>query len=223
MFAGYTNTKSIKVLRFLAIKEVWKITQSKFKQALSIKMTGFIQFCNRLSPLDKVAIDDLLKKLKTKTYPKNENVLDDGQTCKYLFFIVKGLMKINFNGDGKEFIMRFFRENEMLTVLDSFSSQTPSHYLIQTLEPTDVILIRHDDLEELCKKHHCIETFFRKFISMASVNMMNRINEMLEENATSRYQNFLRDNNALIQRVSLGDLANYLGITQVSLSRIRAK
>jgi len=45
---------------------------------------------------------------------------------------------------------------------------------------------------------------------------------MLEENATTRYNNFLKENNSLLQRISLGDLANYLGITQVSLSRIRA-
>jgi hypothetical protein len=46
---------------------------------------------------------------------------------------------------------------------------------------------------------------------------------MLEENATARYHNFLNTNGQLLQRISLGDLACYLGITQVSLSRIRAK
>ncbi|OPZ15087.1 MAG: hypothetical protein BWZ05_02293 [Bacteroidetes bacterium ADurb.BinA245] len=51
---------------------------------------------------------------------------------------------------------------------------------------------------------------------------MKRISEMLEENATERYNHFLQDNGFLLQRISLGDLANYLGITQVSLSRIRA-
>ena len=57
---------------------------------------------------------------------------------------------------------------------------------------------------------------------MASVNMMARIGEILEEQASARYENFLKENPLLLQRVSLRDLASYLGITQVSLSRIRA-
>ncbi len=53
------------------------------------------------------------------------------------------------------------------------------------------------------------------------MNMMKRISEMLEENASNRYNNFIQVNGDILQRISLGDLANYLGITQVSLSRIR--
>jgi hypothetical protein len=51
---------------------------------------------------------------------------------------------------------------------------------------------------------------------------MERISEMLEENAKERYNNFVNDYPTLLQRISLGELANYIGITQVSLSRIRA-
>jgi hypothetical protein len=46
---------------------------------------------------------------------------------------------------------------------------------------------------------------------------------MLEDDATERYNGFIKDNNHLLQRISLGDIASYLGISQVSLSRIRAK
>jgi hypothetical protein len=53
--------------------------------------------------------------------------------------------------------------------------------------------------------------------------MMHRISEMLEENPARRYHNFVARNPELLQRISLGDLANYLGISQVSLSRIRAR
>jgi DNA-binding Xre family transcriptional regulator len=52
--------------------------------------------------------------------------------------------------------------------------------------------------------------------------MTRRISEMLEENATKRYNQFMKENKAIAQRISLGDLASYLGITQQSLSRIRA-
>ena len=186
-------------------------------------MFDFIQFCNRLSPLNTEATDDLLNRLTTKTFLKGDYLLKNGGVCKHLYFIDKGLTKTFFNNDGKEFIMRFFPENIMFTVLDSYLTQSPSNFMIMALEPTTVTFILQDELEELCAKHHCIETFFRKLVSFASLNMMKRISEMLEENATERYTHFIRENSSLLQRISLGDLACYLGITQVTLSRIRAK
>jgi CRP-like cAMP-binding protein len=186
-------------------------------------MGDFIQFCNKLSRLDKAATDDLINNLKSKTIQKGDYLLKDGNVCRDLYFINKGLAKTFFNKDGKEFIMRFFAENIMFTVLDSYLTQTGSRYMILALEPTTATLIGFDELEDLCKKHHCIETFFRKLVSLAALNMMKRISEMLEGNASERYANFVKENNALLQRISLGDLASYLGITQVSLSRIRAK
>lgn len=186
-------------------------------------MNDFIRFSNQLSTLDKVASDELFDKLKTRTFQKGDYLLNDGHVCRYLYFIDKGLTKTFFYRDGKEFIMQFFPENRMFTVVDSYITQTPSTFMILALEPTTVTCIRQDELEELCKKYHCIETFFRKLVSFASINMMKRISEMLEENATERYEHFVKENNSLLQRISLGDLASYIGITQVSLSRIRAK
>ena len=186
-------------------------------------MADFIQFCNQLSPLNKAATDGLLDRLKTKTFQKGGYLLNAGDVCRHLYFIDKGLTKTFFNRDGKEFIMRFFPENIIFTVLDSYLTQTPSSFMIKALEQTTVTYIGQDDLEELCKKHHCIETFFRKLVSFAALNMMKRISEMLEENAMERYKHFVKENNPLLQRISLGDLACYLGITQVSLSRIRAR
>jgi CRP-like cAMP-binding protein len=186
-------------------------------------MIDFIQFSNRLSLLNKEATEDLSGKLQSKTFQKGDYLLKEESVCKHLYFIDKGLTKTFFNNDGKEFIMRFFPENTMFTVLNSYLMQTPSNYMIMALEPTTVTCILQTELEALCQKHHCLETFFRKLVSFASLNMMRRISEMLEENATESYNHFVKENGPLLQRISLGDLACYLGITQVSLSRIRAK
>ncbi len=186
-------------------------------------MTSFIKICNQFSRIDTFATNDLLSKLEYKMFKKGDYLLKSGSVCRYLFCIDIGLTKINFNKEDKELIMLFFSENAMFTVLDSFITQTPSIYSIVSLEDTTVSVISQKDLNKLCQKHHCIETFYRKLLSMASINMMKRISEMLEENGTERYNHFVKENRHLLQRISLGDLANYIGITQVSLSRIRAK
>ncbi|RYD69661.1 MAG: Crp/Fnr family transcriptional regulator, partial [Sphingobacteriales bacterium] len=144
------------------------------------------------------------------------------RVCRYVYFINSGLVKTGFESKDRTFIMRFFAEGDMFTVLDSYLNQQFSTYKVEALENTLVTRISRTEMDKLCVRFHPIETFFRKLISMASINMMARIGEILEERASVRYENFLKQNPSLIQRISLGDLASYLGITQVSLSRIRA-
>ncbi len=185
-------------------------------------MKDFVSAFNHLANLNQEATEDLQDCLSEKSLNKGELLLKNGQVCKNLYFIDEGLTKIFFAKEDKEFIMRFFPEHTLFSVLNSFETQTPSQYEIMALENTTVTYLFKTDLETLCKKHHSIETAYRKLLSIATINMMKRISEMLEENATERYNHFLKDNGHLLQRISLGDLANYLGITQVSLSRIRA-
>jgi CRP-like cAMP-binding protein len=185
-------------------------------------MTEIIQYTNRVAPLDKLATDDFLNAFETKHFKKGDFILKADKVSKHYYFIVKGLTKSHFDKEDKEFIMTFFKENMMFTEISSYITQRPSKYMLTALEDTTVYAIKKEDITTLCQKHHCIETLFSKLFSYATLGMMKRISEMLEENATERYNIFINENNDLLQRISLGDLANYLGITQVSLSRIRA-
>ncbi len=185
-------------------------------------MDNFIQYCNQLSQLDTRAQNDLLQNTTTKTFGKGEYLLQQDKICKSLFYINKGLVKLVSFKDGKEFVMRFFAENVLFSAFDSYLTQTPSKFMIMALEGTTVTLISHNTMEALRKKYHCIETLFGNLLSIATTKMTRRINEMLEENATERYNKFVLENNVIIQCISLGDIANYLGIAQQSLSRIRS-
>lgn len=185
-------------------------------------MYDFIQYIHGISQLDNDASDDLLKNLETKTLNKSDFLLKSDKVCKYFYFIEEGLIKSFFYNKDKEFIIAFFQENMMFTELNSYLTQRPSKYMLIALENTTIKCIHQEAIEKLCKKHHSIETLVRKLFTMTSVCFMDRISEMLEENAKERYDNFINSHPNLLQRISLGDLANYIGITQVSLSRIRA-
>lgn len=185
-------------------------------------MNELITYIKRFSPLEETALEEFVLAAKKKTYKKDDVILQKGETCRYIFFIQEGLVKSSLPGDEKEFIMRFFHENVMFSVFDSFVARQPSKYSLVALEPTTVITIRYDVMERMCQKHHSVETFYRKLVSVAVTKMMKRISEMLEDNASERYHEFVAENSAIIQRISLGDLSKYLGITQQSLSRIRA-
>ena len=108
-------------------------------------------------------------------------------------------------------------------MLDSFLNKTPAEFITVALEDTKLTYLDNYDIEELCSKHHSFESFMRKYISFAASNNLKRFKEMLEKDATERYMGFVKEYTHLLQRISLGDIASYLGISQVSLSRIRGK
>ncbi|BDS15062.1 Crp/Fnr family transcriptional regulator [Aureispira anguillae] len=186
-------------------------------------MINFVEFCHTISPLNSEEKEELAAILTHTQKQKGASILRSNAYCKDLFFITKGVAKLGFQNNGKEFIMRFFEEGILFTELESLIKRQPSKYEVTALEAVELTIIPFYKFEALCHKHHKLETFFRKFLSLAHLNMMGRISEILEEDAKTRYLNFLNSNPGLMQRISLGDLANYLGITQVSLSRIRAE
>ncbi len=185
------------------------------------KELSFLDFAASLSELESKAKADLISRLFNKEYGKGEFILEAGNTCSRIYFVENGLVKTFFHNSNREFIMRFFSEGNMFTVLDSFLTRKPSRYNIQTLEQTTITYLNHSDLEELCIRYHSMETFYRKLLSVATVNMMDRISSTIEEKAQVAYNKFIKEQGKLLQRISLADLASYLGITQVSLSRIR--
>jgi CRP-like cAMP-binding protein len=186
-------------------------------------MTELTDILKTITPIDDNAQMELLSAFKTKKIKKGDFIFKPGKSSEHFYFIRSGLIKSHFRNDEKEFIMTFFKENMIFTEFSSYLTKKQSKYSLIALEDTDMLQIHKDDITKLCKEHHCIETLFSKLFSFGTLGMMKRISEMLEENATERYNIFVRENNDLLQRISLGDIANYLGITQVSLSRIRSQ
>jgi signal-transduction protein with cAMP-binding, CBS, and nucleotidyltransferase domain len=186
-------------------------------------MADFITYCNNISPLPQEVIDEILLKLKSKTFLKGDFINKQGQLCRDLFFIEKGLVNHFYYSKSRKYILRFFSENSLFTILDSYINRMPSEFITIALEDTTLTYLDYSDVEELCRNHHSFETFMRKYISNAAINILKRNKEMLEDDATERYNGFVKENGHLLQRISLGDIASYLGISQVSLSRIRAK
>src|SRR5438128_1590297 len=112
-------------------------------------MSSFFQLVNNFSQLDEAATDDLSNHLQNKIFNKGDHLLKRGGICHNLYFIDEGLTKTYFHNKEKEFIMRFFTENSMFTVLDSFITQTPSTYAVMALEQTTVTYISKTNLESL--------------------------------------------------------------------------
>lgn len=179
----------------------------------------FSQF-QKLRPKAEEAISNICSEVHI---PKNKDLQPIGHTCRTIYFVKKGLCRIYYYKDGLDITESFAFENSLIARVESLFTGKPSKKGIQTLEDSDFIGINSPALFDLYDQFPEIERLFRKIFEAAYVDTVNRIESMQFHTAEERYKELIRNSPDLLQRVPLKHIASYLGITQVSLSRIRAR
>ncbi len=108
-----------------------------------------INFLETLYPMSDSLKATIAENLICKSFPKRSFLLKQGQVCKYIWFIKKGLVRAYYEQDGNEVTSWFMKENDVIISVSSFFEQLPSHEYIRTIERTDVAYISYDKLEEI--------------------------------------------------------------------------
>lgn len=173
---------------------------------------------NRLSKEAEKAIEEISNIVISK---KNKDLQPIGHTCKTIYFINKGLARIYYIKDGIDITESFAFENNIIARVESLFTGKPSKKAIQILEDAEIVAINANQLFKLYDTFPEIERLFRKIFEAAYVNTINRIEGMQFHTAEERYKALISEAPNVLQRVPLKYVASYLGITQVSLSRIR--
>ncbi len=186
-------------------------------------MLTLLEFIDKLSPIAEDAKDELIKRIQTQNYKKGELIHAMGKVSRHLFFIDSGLVKHFYYHHESYYVLRFFEEKEFFLATDSFFNNQPAEYSTMALEDTCIYYLAYTDFEYLCQKYHSFESFARKLVSIVAYTAISNLKNLLYLDASERYEVFLQKYGHLQQRISLGDTAGFLGISQVSLSRIRAK
>lgn len=175
-------------------------------------------------PLSAEVVEELQKIIVREHLPKNHVLVRPGQHCRRLFFIEEGLIREHYQSlSGKETTYRFHTEDNFVTADESFIDGQPSQYYLETLEETTLCSISHEDFEQLLKRHPLFEQLHVLVMHQVMREMKERITALQFQTATERYESLLQNQPSIFQRVSLGHIASYLGISQETLSRIRSK
>jgi CRP-like cAMP-binding protein len=181
-----------------------------------------IQHMQTISPLSPAAAKVLEDICVDVEFAKGELVQPIGHTCKTIYFVVEGALRIYYYKDGIDVTESFEFENAFVARAESLFSGRPSQKAIQAIENTKLIAINSSRLFQLYDAFHELERLFRRVFEDAYVKTVNRLESIQFHTAEERYQRLLQDHANILQRVPLKYIASYLGITQVSLSRIRA-
>jgi CRP-like cAMP-binding protein len=154
---------------------------------------------------------------------KNEYLLTEGKICRHLYFLQQGALRGFYTLDGKEITHWFGFENDFVTSFHSFITQQPAVENIQLLEGSILWAISKDTLTGLFNQYHEIERLVRIAYEKYYIRLEERYVNAQFKTATERYENLLRQTPHIPERVSLGHIASYLGISQETLSRIRSR
>jgi CRP-like cAMP-binding protein len=184
-------------------------------------MDALFQYFKKFNPLSKEAEKAIAEISSIVTIKKSKDLQPIGHTCKTIYFIKKGVARINYFKDGIDITEQFFFENSIIARVESLFTGKPSRKAIQILEDAEIIAINSTQLFKLYDTYPEIERLFRKIFESAYVETVNRIEGIQFHSAEERYNALLNEAPNVLMRVPLKYVASYLGITQVSLSRIR--
>ncbi len=184
--------------------------------SLITHLSGFISISETLeAEINSIA--------KPTSFSKDQVIINVDGRCDTMFFINKGLIRGYYIADGKEITNWFAKEQEFATCFYAFIARKPSFEVIEALEDCEVLSLSYSSLQALYRHFPETERIGRIITENYYIKLEERILSLQFKTAKERYQNLISSKPYLLQRASLGQIASYLGITQETLSRIRAE
>ncbi|WKL49263.1 Crp/Fnr family transcriptional regulator [Flavobacterium pectinovorum] len=173
----------------------------------------------KLTPEEKELIKTFFTPAKLK---KRHILLLEGQVCKYMTFVSKGLLKAyNIDDKGNEHISQFTPEGWWTSDMNSFFSGEISFYSIDAMENSEVLLITNEDFESLTVQVPVMDRYFRLLFQNSLIKKERRLISSYTDSAEKRYKYILENNPDLIKRVPQNLLASYLGFSAETFSRLK--
>lgn len=177
----------------------------------------------RISTLNGDSRTDFFAAWKMWEVTKDHLLLRENTISDYIYYIEKGVARIYYNKDNKEVTEWIALEDQFFLSITSFFNRTPSHLIIQAIQPSYIYGIHHDQFMKLANEYHDVERLLRKMVTSSLILSQERMRSIQFETAQQRYQKLLKHSPQIIQQVPLSYIASFLGITLETLSRIRAQ
>ncbi|MDE3125316.1 MAG: Crp/Fnr family transcriptional regulator [Bacteroidota bacterium] len=174
--------------------------------------------------LSSADIDILKSFFIPKKLRKRQYVLQEGDVCKYLLFVEKGLLRMYHVDDkGTEHMIQFAWEGWWMADTYSFLSGDVSAYHIDAIEDAELLMITLPNFEALLLQLPVMERYFRILFQNNIISKERRLVNTISYSAEEKYTRLAAANPEMIQRIPQNLIASYLGVTPETLSRIRKK
>jgi len=174
-------------------------------------------------PLSEDALQTMVAQWEQVVLKKGTVLFYEGKTASDIYLIERGIARAFCYKEDKELTFWFGKEGDFVLSYNGYIYNKPGYESIELLEDSVLHTIGHEELHALYQQNSEIANWGRKLAERELVRTEERFINQLLQTATEKYQALLQHSPELLQRVPLGYIASFLGVTQVTLSRIRKK
>lgn len=172
--------------------------------------------------LSREQIHELADILVCRKFKKGERILDEGEVCRSMLYLEKGLTRQFYFKYDKDLTEHIAYEGGVVICLESYLKEEPTRLMIETLEPTIAWDIPKDKIEELALKDAEIGVWYRKLFEASLIESQVKADTLRFEPAHERYNKLLQLHPEILKRAPLVYIASLLQMTPETLSRVRS-
>jgi Cyclic nucleotide-binding domain. len=150
-------------------------------------------------------------------------LIEEGDISGNLFIIEKGGVRMGFEKNNKDITWQFFFENELVTSVESLFCGAPSTYFIETMENCTIHCLTKENFDLMSETIPEMVDMTKNIIMTRLVYYATQLNTYISESPEERFNSLIEKRPFIFMRAPQRHIASYLGITNVSLSRIKAR
>ncbi|MBO4826132.1 MAG: Crp/Fnr family transcriptional regulator [Prevotella sp.] len=180
------------------------------------------ELARKYSTMTHDELDILESVLVPMKFAKGEAVLREGDTCRNIYYVHKGMLRQFYYKNAKELTEYMAVEGNIVMCIESLFREEPTHLQIEALEPTIVYCLPKRRLEEVALHNVNIQILYRKILEESLILSQVHADLVRFESAQDRYKKMCKLSPQVILRSPLVYIASYLQMTPETLSRVRA-
>ncbi len=178
----------------------------------------------KIEPIEENELNHIVAFFEWEAYSKKTTLCYMNQVANQIYFVCQGMLRLyTEKEDSEELTIFLFPEGLFAASFESFITQQKSQQVIETLEDSYCLCLSYANLQALYQRYPVFNSITRKIAELRFINAQRIFTSYIMDSPEQRYNRLMKEQPGLIQRVPLHILASFLGITPVSLSRIRKR
>ncbi|MFT4094984.1 MAG: Crp/Fnr family transcriptional regulator [Niabella sp.] len=182
----------------------------------------FVKFLRHFVPITDAEVrKTLIPIITVREFGKKQIVTHAGAVENYMNFINKGLIRKYYRAADEEHIVQLSIEGHLISAQESFYTRTPSEYYVETIEPSIILSMTYEDMENMFRSNHNFERLGRLVTVNTMVLKDKWQTSLIMQSPRERFLHFVENYPEIIQRVPQKYLASYLNIKPETFSRFK--
>ena len=177
-------------------------------------------FLSEIHPVEEGILDAYIAQWKPYDLPKRTIMTAPGETERFIYYVQEGIQKSYYLNEDKQHIIAFAYAPSFSGIPESFFTQTPSRYFLETITDSKFLRLSFEKHQQLMADYREIETLFRKTTEYFLMGVIQRQHELMAFDMETRFRMFVKRSPHLLTMVSQKDLASYLRMDSTNFSKL---